>query len=219
MHIPTDFLEERPARIAEWVDQARVGELVTLGAEGLEATTLPLLAERSGDKWRLVGHLARANPQWRHARPEVEALVIFRHADAYISPSAYPSKREHGRVVPTWDYAEVQARGSLVVHDDPTWVEALVRALTGRHEQDRLFPWSVDDAPADFVSAQLRAIVGVEIPVRTIVAKAKLSQNRPLPDTLGAAADLEHGGEGDQRVASLVREAASMRTGTTSATR
>jgi transcriptional regulator len=200
------FAEERPEAIAEAIRAARVGELVTLGPEGLEATLLPWLLRPAGKHGTLVGHLARTNPQWRHADPAVGALVLFRAADAYVSPSWYPSKREHGKVVPTWNYVVVRAWGRLVVHDDPDWVGALVRELTDRHEEGRDPAWSVDDAPGEFVRGSVQAIVGVEVPVERVQAKWKLSQNRSEADREGVMEGLATGDERDRRLARYMRD-------------
>jgi transcriptional regulator len=129
-------------------------------------------------------------------------MVIARGPDAYVSPSAYASKAQHGRVVPTWNYVTVHAYGRLVVHDDPVWVEALVRRLTDHHERGREQPWSVDDAPAKFYAGQLRAIVGVELVIERVEAKFKLSQNRPAADIDGVVATLA--ADGDAGSAALV---------------
>jgi transcriptional regulator len=131
--------------------------------------------------------------------PTGEALVIVRGPDAYISPSWYETKREHGRVVPTWNYLTAHLHGRLVVHDDPTWCERNVRALVERHEAHRPDPWSVDDAPPPYIAGQLKAIVGLEVLVTRIEAKTKLSQNRSKADVLGAVAGLESTGDGGAR--------------------
>jgi transcriptional regulator len=139
-----------------------------------------------------------------------------RGPDAYISPSWYATKREHGRVVPTWNYVTAHVHGELVVHDDPDWVATNVRALTGRHERARAEPWSVDDAPPPYIAGQLKAIVGVEIVIHRIEAKFKLSQNRSLADVDGAIAGLEdetHAGGGRATAAAMRAEAVPRRTG------
>jgi transcriptional regulator len=142
----------------------------------------------------LLGHLARNNDQWR--RPVLgEALAILRGPDAYVSPSWYATKTEHGRVVPTWNYIVVHAYGELVVHDDPAWVEALVRRLTGQHEAGRPHPWSVDDAPGGYLHGQLRAIVGIELRITRLEAKWKLSQNRSAADVDGVITGLRATGQ------------------------
>ena len=137
------------------------GDLVTSTAQGLVATMLPFIHDPDrGPHGALLGHVARNNDHWRHA-PVGEALVILRGPDAYISPQWYASKREHGRDVPTWNYITAHVHGRLVIHDDPAWVEANVRALSDRHEASSAVPWSVDDAPEPYIAGQLKAIVGV----------------------------------------------------------
>ena len=203
MYIPKAFAEESPEAIADAVRLARIGELVTLANGVLEATPVPLLLEDNGAQRRLVGHLARANPQWRSYDPATEALVIFRPVDAYVSPSFYATKAEHGKVVPTWNYVTVHAYGPLVVHDDVDWVEALVRRLTDHHEAGRDPAWGVDDAPVAFTRAMLRAIVGIEVPITRMQAKWKLSQNRSEADIDGVIAGLRQASEGDRRLAAV----------------
>jgi transcriptional regulator len=179
-----------------------LGELVTVGAGGLLASSVPMLLGPDGDEDVLVGHLARANPQRNH--DGAEALVIFRGPDAYLTPSWYASKAEHGRVVPTWDYVVARARGTLVVHDDAAWMGRLVARLTDHHEAGRPSPWSLDDAPAEYITKSLHAIVGVEVRVKTWEASWKLSQNRPPSDIDGVADGLRHGGHRQHEVADLI---------------
>jgi transcriptional regulator len=170
-------------------------DLVTSTSQGLLATMLPFVHEPdAGEHGALLGHVARNNPQWREAVAG-EALVIVRGPDAYVSPSWYASKAEHGRVVPTWNYVTAHVYGRLVVHDDAEWVETLVRRLTEQREAAMPSPWSVDDAPPTFVAGQLRAVVGVELQIARIEAKAKLSQNRPGADVEGVVAGLAARGE------------------------
>ena len=143
-----------------------------------------------------MGHVARNNRQWR--TPAIsEALVIVRGPEAYVSPAWYATKREHGRVVPTWNYVTAHLYGDLLVHDDHDWVDRNVRALVARHEGRRPEPWAVDDAPSDYLEGQLRAIVGVEVRITRIEAKLKLSQNRSRADVVGAIDGLV--AEGDPR--------------------
>lgn len=168
---------------------ARVGtaQLVTVGEDGTpDATFLPVLWEDD----RLVGHLARANAHWRRIVEGSPALAIVTGPDTYVSPSWYATKAEHGRVVPTWNYSVVHLRGAVTVHDDPEWVRGLVTRLTDHHERPRAEPWAVTDAPADYVDKNLRPIVGVELVVASVEAKAKLSQNRSDEDRAGVAAGL-----------------------------
>jgi transcriptional regulator len=176
-------------------------DLVSTTAEGLTATTLPMLYDPAAGT--LAGHLARTNPQWRDSVGDV--LVIVRGPDAYVSPAWYASKAEHGRVVPTWDYVLAHVHGELVVHDDAGWLEQHVRRLTDAHEAGRAEPWAVADAPERFVAGQLRAIVGVEVRIRRVEAKWKLSQNRPAADIDGVVAGLT--ADGRPEVAAAVQEA------------
>jgi transcriptional regulator len=206
MYVPKAFAEDRAGVIGAMIDRAAVAHLVTGTDDGLDATTVPLLwvGHLDGASGSLVGHVARANPMWRTA-DGAEALAIFAGPDAYISPSWYPAKYEHGRVVPTWNYESVLVHGRLTVHDDDAWKLDLVRRLTDHHERDRPERWSVDDAPADFVAKQLRAIVGIELVIGRIEAKRKLSQNRDQADVDGAIAGLESGSPSEHAVADLMR--------------
>jgi transcriptional regulator len=177
--------------VRPFVAAVGTAQLVTVGADGVpDATFLPVLWE--GD--RLVGHLARANPHWQRIVDGSPALAVVTGSDTYVSPSWYAAKAEHGRVVPTWNYSVVHLRGRVLVHDDPAWVRGLVTRLTDRHEQPRAEPWGVTDAPADYVEKNLRPIVGVEIVVASVEAKAKLSQNRSDEDRAGVAAGLRADG-------------------------
>ncbi|HEX6523049.1 MAG TPA: FMN-binding negative transcriptional regulator [Streptosporangiaceae bacterium] len=181
-------------------------DLITLTEDGMLATMLPFAYEPSvGDHGAMYGHVARNNEQWR--KPALgESLAIVRGPDAYVSPSWYASKVEHGRVVPTWNYVTAHVYGQLVVHDDPTWVEGVVRRLTIKHEAAKGEPmWSVDDAPRQYIEGQLRAIVGLELLITRVEAKAKLSQNRPPADVEGVIAGLSAGG--DHRSAAAVGRA------------
>lgn len=176
-----------PDDVRPFVHAVGTAQLVTVGEDGTpDATFLPVLWE--GD--RLVGHLARANPHWRRIVDGSPALAIVTGADTYVSPSWYATKAEHGKVVPTWNYSVVHLRGAVTVHDDPVWVRGLVTRLTDRHEQPRAEPWAVTDAPADYVDKNLRPIVGVELVVGSVEAKAKLSQNRSDEDRAGVATGL-----------------------------
>jgi len=172
------------------------GDLVTWSAEhGLEATFLPWVHVGVGDGWgSLHGHLARANPHWRHA-PDGQALVVLHGPHGYVSPSWYASKAEHGRVVPTWDHVTLHVHGELVVHEEPADLRRLVESLTDLHEAGRPDPWAVDDAPDGYVDKTLRAIVGVEVRISRIEASAKLSQNRSADDVRGVVSGLRAAGE------------------------
>jgi len=194
MYVPAYFAADDTA-VRELLSQPVAADLITATANGLLATLLPFVYDTAvGKQGALLGHVARNNDQWRQPS-EGDALVIVRGPDAYVSPSWYPSKAEHGRVVPTWNYLIAHVYGKLIVHDDPDWVEVLVRRLTDRHEADNPLRWSVDDAPAEFVAGQLRAIVGVELVINRVEAKAKLSQNRPTADIDGVISGLQSRGE------------------------
>ena len=191
--------------LQQLLGNAGAADLVTSTQDGLVATLLPFLYEPgAGPHGSLVGHVARNNDQWR-APVLGDALVLVRGPDAYISPSWYATKAEHGRVVPTWNYLTAHVYGRLVVHDDPAWLARLVRRLTERYEALSTHPWSVDDAPERYVQGQLRAIVGVEVIISRIEAKAKLSQNRSPEDVDGVVEGLT--ARGDPASAQLVEQA------------
>ena len=211
MYIPAHFAAD-DAAVHDLLARHGAADLITLTADGLLATMLPFAYEpgESPGQGALYGHVARNNDQWR--KPALgESLAIVRGPDAYVSPSWYAAKAEHGRVVPTWNYVTAHVYGRLVVHDDPDWVEDVVRRLTAKHEAARLTSpgqspaWSVDDAPRAFIEGQLRAIVGLELRITRIEAKAKLSQNRPLADVAGVVAGLS--ARGDDRSAAAVASA------------
>lgn len=194
MYVPAHFAADQAA-INELLSNPGAANLVTSTERGLLATLLPFVYDPdAGDHGALQGHVARNNDQW--LLPALgESLVIIQRSDAYISPSWYPSKAEHGRVVPTWNYTTAHVYGRLVIHDDPAWVENLVRRLTTLHEAPSADPWTVDDAPARFIAGQLRAIVGVELLITRVEAKRKLSQNRPAADIDGVITGLRAGGD------------------------
>lgn len=186
--------------------------LVTLGADGLRASILPILFNPDdGEKGSLHGHLARPNPQWRDLDADVEALAIFDGPDAYISPAWYEEKRLTGKVVPTWNYTTVQVHGRLTLHPEPEWLVPHVRRLVERHEAGRPNPWSVDDTPEGYVETHVRAIVGLELRISRIEAKVKLGQNRSLADIDGAIAGLSEGTPMEQAVAEQMRIASRSR--------
>jgi len=206
MYIPAHFAPDE-ATVQELLRNHGAADLVTVTAEGLVATMLPFVyvpGAADGELGSLQGHVARNNPQWKLPATG-DALVIVRGPDAYITPSWYASKAEHGRVVPTWNYVTAHVYGRFVVHDDPEWTEDLVRRLTAKHEAYREHPWSVDDAPRAFVEGQLRAIVGLELLISRIEAKAKLSQNRPPADVERVIAGLRE--RGDTASADAVEQA------------
>ena len=197
MYLPAHFEETRPEVLHALVHDHPLGLLVTRDAAGeLAANSVPCIldADPAGGPGILRAHVARANPLWRAARGDVDTLVVFQGEQAYISPAFYPSKAEHGKVVPTWNYVMVQARGRLRAVEDTDWLRAFVTRLTERHEAPRAQPWAVSDAPADYIATMLRAIVGIEIVLSSLTGKWKVSQNRSAPDREGVARGLADAG-------------------------
>jgi transcriptional regulator len=190
-YIPPAYREHDLAPMHEHIRAVGFATLVTVGADGPLVSHLPLLLDAEAEpQGALVGHLARANPQWKDSDLSKPALAIFMGPDAYVSPSWYPSKHEHGRVVPTWNYRVVHVRGTLTLFEAPDELRAHVEALTDRHEGRFALPWKVSDAPEEFIQRQLKGIVGLRLQIESIDGKAKLSQNRSEPDRLGVVAGL-----------------------------
>ncbi|MHC6153205.1 FMN-binding negative transcriptional regulator [Bradyrhizobium elkanii] len=190
MYLPPHFKIDELGPIHAAMRAAKLATLVTATADGLIATPLPLiLNENEGDYGTLYGHVARPNPQWK--LPAVgEAMAIFMGPDAYVTPSWYATKAEHGKVVPTWNYLAVHAYGSAEFFEDADRLRDVVTRLTELHEKSRQEAWQVSDAPDDFIKAQLRGIVGFRMPITRIDAKKKMSQNRKLEDRAGVIAGL-----------------------------
>ena len=190
MYVPPAFKDDDIESIRATIRIARLANLVTATADGPVATPLPLfLDETEGDHGVLYGHMAKANPQWR-LEPLGDALAIFAGPEAYVTPSWYATKQETGKVVPTWNYIAVHAYGPVEFFHEPERLLQAVTRLTNRQEKPRAEPWAVSDAPADFIAAQLRGIVGVRIPVVRFEGKRKMSQNRPEADRIRVAAGL-----------------------------
>lgn len=196
MYIPTQFAETRTEVMHRLVHEHSLGTLVTLGENGLQADHLPFEVVADGSPFgRLQAHVARGNPVWRQDAG-VESLIVFQGAQAYISPSLYATKKEHGKVVPTYNYMVVHAYGRMRAIDDPQWVRALLERLSARHEAGRETPWSIDDAPADFIDTLLHQIVGIEIDITRLQGKWKVSQNQPERNRVSVEAGLRaQGGE------------------------
>ena len=191
MYQPAHFREDRIGILRQLVQQHPLATLVTLGPDGLLANHIPLLWDPDPAPYgTLRGHVARANSQWRESRSDVSALAIFLGPSAYISPSWYAAKQEHGRVVPTYNYAVVHAEGPLVTFEDPERLGAVVSALTDAQESGFAQPWSASDAPPNFIEGMLRAIVGIEIPIARLEGKWKVSQNRDAADRAKVSAGL-----------------------------
>ena len=189
MYQPAHFVEQDPAALLALMRAHPLATLIRGGAE-LSADVMPIEVDRVGDGWRVAAHVARANPLWREADGQ-PVLLVFQGPQGYVSPNWYPGKSEHGKAVPTWNYAMVQVHGTLRATQDPQWLRAFVTRLTERHEAGRAAPWHVSDAPADYLDAMLKAIVGIEIEVTRVEGKFKLSQNRPAEDRTGVVLGLE----------------------------
>jgi transcriptional regulator len=208
MYLPKHFEQTDADATARLLAAHPLATLVWQSDTGLTAEHLPLMLERGaedGSHGTLRGHVARANPVWRQAAGSA-VLAAFQGPQAYITPSWYAAKAEHGKVVPTWNYAVVHVHGRLRVVDDASWLRALVGRLTDTHEASRTQRWQVGDAPADYIEQMLRAIVGIEIEVTRMQGKWKVSQNRSAADRAGVAAGLDGQGSGDTAaMAALVR--------------
>jgi transcriptional regulator len=207
MYVPAHFAVSDPDQVAAFVEQAGAADFVTFDGTRMTASLLPVIWDRSGgEHGRLLGHLALANPQWEAADAGVPALAIVHGPQAYVSPSWYPSTRQHGRVVPTWNYTSVHFTGPVTFHRDAGWLRDIVTRLTEQHEHDRDHRWWVQDAPDAYIEGQLRGIVGIEMLVQDVQAKAKLSQNRSPADQAGAIAGLRSVPDpGAQAVADLMQ--------------
>ena len=208
MYQPPHHRETRLDVLHALVGAHPLGLMVSNGADGPVANPLPFLLDRDvGQFGRLRAHLARANQQWRMIAdaPETPVLVVFQGVDTYVTPSWYETKRETGKVVPTWNYAIVQARGRARIVEDRDWLAAQIAALTAGHEAARAEPWRVSDAPEAFIEAQMNGIVGIEIDIIDLQGKWKVSQNRPLADRIGVAEGLDGASPTGTEMASLVR--------------
>ncbi|MCZ4320506.1 FMN-binding negative transcriptional regulator [Pseudomonas anguilliseptica] len=186
MYTPAAFRQDDLATLLQQIRATRLTTLISHGKQGLRASHLPLLLKTDeGPYGTLYGHFARANPQWRDLADGNPALVIFQGAEAYISPSWYAAKAEHGKVVPTWNYISVQAHGRAEVFDDAERLLQLVSRLGALHEAERPQPWAVSDAPREYIDSMLRAIVGFALPIERLEGKWKLGQNRSQADQAG----------------------------------
>ncbi|WP_366556696.1 FMN-binding negative transcriptional regulator [Aquibaculum sediminis] len=209
MYTPPAFRDEDVESLRATIRAARLAHFVTATAEGPLATPLPLfLDESEGEgeaEWGVIyGHFSKANPQWRQP-PLGDALAMFMGPDAYVTLSWYETKRETGKVVPTWNYVAVHAYGPVEFFEDPDRLLEVVTRLTDLQEGARPEPWAVSDAPADFIKAQLRGIVGLRMPVTRLEGKRKLSQNRSAADRAGVAAGLaESDDPTDRAMAALI---------------
>ncbi len=186
MYLPSAFRQDDLAELHAQMQASPFALLTSAGATGVQASHLPLLlAPDEGEFGTLYGHFARANPHWRDLQGGAEALAVFSGPDAYISPGWYPAKAEHGKVVPTWNYIAVHARGPVELIEEPERLLQIVSRLSDQHESGRERPWAVSDAPRDYLDSMLRAIVGFALPIHRLEGKWKLGQNRSAADQQG----------------------------------
>ena len=190
MYQPAHHREDRLEVQHALIESHPFGLLISVGAEGPVANALPFLLQRqTGPYGLLQAHMARGNSQWKELEGQ-NVLTVFQGPQAYVSPSFYETKRETGKVVPTWNYAMVQARGIARVRADTAWLDVQIERLTSKHEANRAHRWAVSDAPRTYIESQLRGIVGVEIEIESIEGKWKVSQNRQETDRRGVAEGL-----------------------------
>jgi transcriptional regulator len=213
MYLPAHFQETRTPVLHDLIRAHPLAVLVTLDAAGLVANHIPMeIDPGAGELGTLRGHVARGNPVWQSARPDVGAMAVFQGPQSYITPSYYATKAATGKVVPTWNYAVVHAYGPLRVIEDAAWLRGFIEQLTDRHEaalQQAMgdAPWQVGDAPGSFIDGLVKAIVGIEIPIARIEGKWKVSQNRPAEDRAGVVAGLSRGDDAARHaMAALVRD-------------
>ncbi len=205
MYQPPHFREDRLEVQHTLIRACPLGLLITDGPGGLEANHIPFLIDQgASERGTLRAHLARANPQLAMLAEVTECLVVFQGPDHYISPSLYPTKRESGKVVPTWNYITVHAWGRPRVIDDAAWLRRQIDDLTIHNEASRAAPWNVADAPEPFIAAQIKGIVGLEVPIARIAGKWKVSQNRPAADRAGVVEGLRDAGEAADLMAAEV---------------
>lgn len=196
MYVPAHFAESRPEVLHELIEKNPLGILITGGKAGLDANHVPFELDKSqGVHGVLRCHVARNNPVWQDIASGEEVLVVFRAADAYISPQWYPSKHQFHKQVPTWNYLVAHVYGTVTVHDDERFVRGNVARLTRMHEATQPAPWKMTDAPSDYIETMLKSIVGLEIAITRVVGKLKLSQNKEVPDILGAGEALTAQGD------------------------
>jgi transcriptional regulator len=201
VYVPPLFKEDRIDVLHDAIRRTGLATLVTLAADGLIASHVPMLLDPDPAPYgTLIGHLARPNPQAHGAVPGVQGLAIFQGPDVYITPSWYATKRENGKVVPTWNYVAIHAHGPVEFFDDTERLRDVVTGLTEREEQARADPWAVSDAPAAFIDGMLKGIVGFALPIARLEGKWKMSQNRPAQDRAGVVAGLEQQGREDVAV-------------------
>lgn len=196
MYVPSDFDESRTEVLHDLIKQHPFGILVTHGASGLDANHIPFeLNFQPGEMGVLIAHVARANPVWKDVSNGDQVLVVFRAADAYVSPNWYPSKHEFHKQVPTWNYMVAHAYGRITIRDDERFVRGVVGRLTRTHEASQPAPWKLTDSPKKDIDAMLKDIVGLEIEITRLVGKSKLGQNKEVRDIRSAGETLKAQGD------------------------
>ena len=213
MYVPAKFEETKTEVLHDLIVTNPLAILVTMSSNGINANHIPLhLVKEEGQYGTLQGHVARANSVWSDFVNDVEALIIFQGPSSYITPSWYPTKQEHGKVVPTWNYVTVHAYGTLRVIDDPVWVKSQLELLTAQQESSFNKPWSVSDAPVEFTDSMIGAIVGIEILITKLTGKWKVSQNQPAINQTGVVKGLESLGISEATEMATLVEKASQKT-------
>ena len=215
MYVPKHFEERDLSVLHALIRSHPLGAWVTQTDGKLVVNHIPFLVDsKRGEQGTLVGHVARANPIWKLFSKDMDSVVVFQGPQTYITPSWYPSKHAHGKAVPTWNYVVVHAHGLPRAIEDGDWLIRHVRELSDLHESEQAVPWSVSDAPRDYIDTMVKAIVGIEIPIATLAGKWKVSQNRPLADRLGTIAGLYGRGDATSKeMAVLVEKHASLKDG------
>ncbi|MCP5200392.1 MAG: FMN-binding negative transcriptional regulator [Gammaproteobacteria bacterium] len=208
MYLPKHHEEDRIEVLHKLIRSNPLGTWVAVGDGELIANHIPFLVDPCrGEFGTLIGHVARANPVWKATQSPIASVISFQGPQAYITPSWYPSKHEHGKAVPTWNYAVVHVHGQPEYREELDWLHEHIAELTNEHESNQALPWKVDDAPSDFIERLKGLIVGVEIPITRISGKWKTSQNRPEPDKLGVVAGLINKNDPESsEMASLIQQ-------------
>jgi transcriptional regulator len=213
VYLPSHFVETDLDAVYRLIEENPLSMLITMGSQGITANPIPCVLDREwGEQGRLLLHVARSNPVWRDFDPDVPALVVFQAGDRYITPNWYATKQTTHEVVPTWNYAMVQVRGELIVHDDVKWIRGQAGRLTKMMEAAEPAPWKMADAPRAYTEEMLANIVGIEIPIRSLIGKTKASQNRLPEDAAGVLEGLRaRGSDADLAMADLIERARSTR--------
>ena len=207
MYIPNQFREDRRPVLVEAMRDIRFASMVTADGTDHHASHVPVLIREEEGRLTLEAHVARPNPHWRVLEPPRPTLAIFQGPQAYVSPSFYASKREHGKVVPTWNYVIVEARGTLEAISDSEWLLAHLTALTDASERERDKPWALADAPGDYIQTLSRAIVGVRMTVDSLEGSWKLIQHKPQADRRGTIAELAASSRDEDRQIAIMMAA------------